>query len=151
MTQIVNALRREESVATRTLATSADYAFPASSGAWPRADAATTVATGRRRCMQQQQAAAAGGGSVPTTEPPVTAALVDRLKMQLLQAYDNVSPSRLYPYQNDVDPSQTAPVSRDAALGNARRTDSVHMQPCWVGAPSLLQRAEQNKVSRILG
>ncbi|EJW86602.1 hypothetical protein WUBG_02484 [Wuchereria bancrofti] len=55
---------------------------------------ATTVSAAKKRCMQQQHPAAASNSglsaAVPTVEP-TTVTVVDRLKHQLLQAYDNVS------------------------------------------------------------
>ncbi|CAG9532745.1 unnamed protein product [Cercopithifilaria johnstoni] len=53
---------------------------------------ATTVSAAKKRCMQQQHSAAASNSglsaAVPTVEP-TTVTVVDRLKHQLLQAYDN--------------------------------------------------------------
>ncbi|VBB25212.1 unnamed protein product [Acanthocheilonema viteae] len=53
---------------------------------------ATTVSAAKKRCMQQQHSAAASNSGfsavVPAVEP-TTVTVVDRLKHQLLQAYDN--------------------------------------------------------------
>lgn len=53
---------------------------------------ATTVPAATKRCMQQQHGAVASSSGLSTAIPAVEhTTVVDRLKLQLLQAYDNVS------------------------------------------------------------